>query len=227
MHLIIGNKLYSSWSLRPWILMQALNLPFDETVIPLHQDDTRQQIVKHSPAGKVPVLKDGAILVWESLAIMEYLHERFPNAGVWPGDVAARAHARAIANEMHAGFQPLRQACPMNLGKKFAAKPYGDDVKAAVARIEAIWSEARSRFGHGGPFLYGAFSAADAMYAPIVTRLDTYSFAVSPTSRAYMDAVLKSPAFVAWRLAALQEPWHVPHYEEGHTVVQSFVPKKA
>ncbi len=227
MHLIIGNKLYSSWSLRPWILMQALNMPFDETVIPLHQDHTRQKISEHSPAGKVPVLKDGAVVVWESLAIMEYLHEKFPAAGVWPKDVAARAHARAIANEMHAGFQPLRQACPMNLGKAFAMKNYSDDVNAAVARIEAIWREARATYGKGGPFLYGAFTAADAMYAPIVTRLDTYSFPVSPTSRGYMDAVLKSAAFVAWRAAALKEPWHLPQYEEGHTAMTSYLPAKA
>jgi glutathione S-transferase len=227
MHLIIGNKLYSSWSLRPWILMEALDLPFDETVIPLHQDDTAASIKTHASAGKVPILKDGNVMVWESLAIMEYLHEKFPNAGIWPKDATARAHARCIANEMHAGFQPLRQACPMNLGKSFKPKDYADDVKASVARVEAIWSEARSRFGSGGPFLYGAFSAADAMYAPIVTRLDTYGFPVSGLSRAYMDAVLTSPAFVAWRDAAFREPWYLPHYEAGHTAIATHYQPKA
>ena len=216
MHLIIGNKLYSSWSLRPWILMKALNMPFEETVIPLSRDDTKAAVAKHSAAGKVPILKDGDVVVWESLAIMEYLAEKFPNGGVWPNESRARAHARAIASEMHAGFQPLRQACPMNLSKRFALKAYGDDVKASVARIETIWREAHTSFGKGGPFLYGAFSAADAMYAPIVTRLDTYSWPVAADTRAYMDAILHHPAFVAWRLAALKEPWHLPHYEAGH-----------
>jgi glutathione S-transferase len=217
MHLIIGNKLYSSWSLRPWILMKALNMPFTEEVIALRQPDTAERIAKASPGGKVPALKDGSTVVWESLAIMEYLHDRNPNAGVWPRDAVARAHARSVSSEMHAGFQPLRGACPMNLAKKFKWKDYGDDVKASVARIEAIWAEARQRFGHGGPFLYGAFSAADAMYAPIVTRLDTYQWPVSAVSRAYMDAVLTSPAFVVWRDAALKEPWRIDGYEDGHT----------
>ncbi len=227
MHLIIGNKLYSSWSLRPWILMKALNLPFDETVIPLHRDDTSAKIKVYSPAGKVPVLEDGGVVVWESLAIMEYLHEKFPSAGVWPKEQTARAHARCIANEMHAGFQPLRQSCPMNLGKTFAFKDYSADVMAAVARIEAIWSEARGHFGQAGPFLYGAFCAADAMYAPIVVRLDGYSFPVSKTSRAYMDAVLASPAFVDWREAAFNEPWYLPHYEAGHTPIAVHYQPKA
>ena len=219
MHLIIGNKKYSSWSLRPWMLMKALNLPFTETVIPLSQPDTKDHIAKHSPAGKVPVLQDGDTTVWESLGIMEYLHEKHPSAGIWPRDAKARAHARCIASEMHAGFQALRQACPMNLSKKFRLKTYSDDVKANVARIEALWREVRLAHGKGGPFLYGAFSAADAMYAPVVTRLDTYNMPVAADTRAYMDAILHHPAFVAWHLEALKESWHLPHYEEGHTPV--------
>ena len=227
MHLIIGNKLYSSWSLRPWMLMKALNLPFSETVIALYQDDTKARIAAHSPGGKVPVLEDHGIHVWETLAITEYLHDKFPDAGVWPKTTAARANARSIASEMHAGFQPLRQACPMNLGRKFALKVYGDDVKASVERIEQLWRDARKTFGKDGPFLYGRFCAADAMYAPIVTRLDSYSWPVAADTRTYMNAVLSHPAFVAWRHDALKEPWHLPHYEAGHTVVETYTRAKS
>jgi glutathione S-transferase len=222
MQLIIGNKLYSSWSLRPWILMKALNLPFEETVIPLYTADTATLIKAHAPSGKMPILKDGDVTVWESLAIMEYLHDRVPDAGVWPKDLKARTHARVIANEMHAGFQPLRQACPMNLGAKLAFKAYGDDVSASVARIEDVWADARGRFGQGAPFLFGQFSAADAMYAPVVARLNSYGWPVTPATRVYMDAVLAHPAFLAWLDAALVEPWYLPHYEEGHTVVEVY-----
>ena len=136
LHLAIGNKLYSSWSLRPWVLMTALGIPFDETVIAMHRDDTKAEMLKFSAIGKVPVLNDDSIKIWESLAIMEYLAERFPDKAIWPTDRAARAHARAISNEMHAGFQALRNACPMNLGKRFARKTYNDAVMADVARID-------------------------------------------------------------------------------------------
>jgi glutathione S-transferase len=224
MHLIIGNKLYSSWSLRPWLLMKAVGVQFKETVIPLHQPDTKKNILQHAPSGKVPLLIDGNIRVWESLAIMEYLADKLPNAGVWPDDAAARAHARSASNEMHAGFQALRQACPMNLGRKFKPRAsWSPDVNDNVERLEALWSEARQQFGKGGPYLYGAFSAADAMYAPVVTRLDTYQLKVKPDTRRYMDAVLHHPAFVEWRLAALKEAWFLPHYEQGHEVETSYI----
>ena len=227
MHLTIANKLYSSWSLRPWILMTALGIPFEETVIPMYFPDSKARMLDVSPAGKVPCLTDGDVKVWESLAIIEYLHERFPDKGVWPKDMGGRAHARSIANEMHAGFQALRQACPMNLGKRFRTRDdLGSDVADNVRRLEGIWSETRVRFGEKsampGPFLYGAFSAADAMYAPVVTRLDTYQIRVSPAARRYMDAVLAAPAFVAWRMQALTEPWSVAHYEAGWTAVEVF-----
>ena len=230
MHLYIGNKLYSSWSLRPWMLMTALGLPFKETVIPLYCPDSKARMLDVSPAGKVPVLVDGPearagdgdVTVWETLGIVEYLHERFPDKGVWPKDPKVRAHARAISNEMHAGFQALRSMCPMNLGKRFAPRELSSDAADNVRRIEGMWSDARRRFGNDGKFLYGAFSAADAMYAPIATRLDTYQIRVAPATRRYVDDVLAHPAFVKWRTEALAEPWTIPHYEEGWTAVEVF-----
>lgn len=229
MHLYIANKLYSSWSMRPWLLMTALGIPFDETLIPLRQTETGPRILAHSPSGKVPALVDGEITVWESLAVMEYLAERFPDKVVWPIDRAARAHARAISNEMHAGFMALRQACPMNLAKRFAKKEYSADVMANVARIEQVWAEARARFGSktSEPFLYGAFSAADAMYAPVVTRFDSYQVPVKAETRRYMDAVLAHPAYRVWLTDALAEPWTIEGYEDGHTAVEVFHHPKA
>ncbi len=210
--LVIANKLYSSWSMRPWLLMRQLGVAFDEVVIPLDLPDTKARVLEHSPAGKVPILKDGDVTVWESLAIMEYVGEAFA-VPVWPEDRKARAMARSVAAEMHAGFQGLRSACPMNLGKKFPARDRGDAVARDVARFAAIVRDAREGFGSGVPFLFGAFSAADAMYAPLVTRLDTYSIALDPETQAYVDAVLALPSFQEWRSAALQETWVVPHDE--------------
>jgi glutathione S-transferase len=217
--LVIANKLYSSWSLRPWLLMRQLGIPFDEVLIPLDQPDTRARILEHSPAGKVPVLVDGATRVWESIAILEHLADAHP---VWPSDPQARALARSISAEMHAGFGALRSACPMNLGKRYAHRDRGEAVARDVARVTAIWREARERFGAGGPFLFGAFSGADAMYAPVVTRLDTYSIPVDPGTRAYMDAILGLPAFREWRDAALDEAWIVDHDEVGEEPIETF-----
>ncbi len=212
--LVIANKLYSSWSLRPWLLMRQLGIPFDEVLIPLDQPDTRARILAHSPAGKVPILvEDDGLAVWETIAILERVAEVRPDLAVWPWDGAARAHARSIAAEMHAGFSALRSACPMNLGKRYAARDRGEAVARDVARVTAIWRDARERFGAGGSFLFGAFGAADAMYAPVVTRLDTYAIPVDPVSRAYMDAILGLPAYRDWLEAALDEPWIVPYDE--------------
>ncbi len=210
--LVIAYKLYSSWSMRPWLLMRHLGIAFDEIVIPLDRPDTRARVLEHSPAGKVPILKDGDVTVWESLAIMEYVAET-AGAPVWPEDGKARAMARAVAAEMHAGFGALRSACPMNLGKRYPSRDRGEAVARDVARFEAIVRDARARFGAGGPFLFGAFSAADAMYAPLATRLDTYSIPVDPATRAYVDAILGLPAFREWRAAALRETWVVEHDE--------------
>ncbi len=213
LHLIIGNKNYSSWSLRPWLAMSVLGIPFRETVIPLDMADTAARIGEHSGAGRVPVLHDGGLTVWESLAILEYLAERFPQAGLWPAETRARAIARAIACEMHASFTALRNACPMNLRRPRKAIALDDAVQKDVARILEIWRQCRKSFGKGGAFLFGGFSAADAMYAPVVTRLDTYDIAVDDDARAYMEAIMSLPAFRQWKAAGAAEPWRIEHDE--------------
>jgi glutathione S-transferase len=207
LRLIIGNKNYSSWSLRPWIAMKAAGIPFEETLIAFDTDDFKQRVGEVSGTGKVPALIDGDIQVWESLAILEYLAERFPDAGLWPRDVAARAHARAVANEMHAGFTALRGHLPMNLSRPVIKRALTPDVEANVRRIEALWTHCRDRFGAGGPFLFGGFGAADAMYAPVVARFRTYGVGVGETPKAYMDAVTALPAWKEWQAAALKETW--------------------
>jgi glutathione S-transferase len=209
--LIIGNKNYSSWSLRPWIAMRAAGIAFDEKVIPLYLPGSREQILAYSPAGKVPVLIDGERHIWESLAILEYLAETFPEAHLWPRDAGARSYARAVASEMHAGFPALRHHCTMNFWLPPKARQKPDEVMAEVARIEALWSDCRARFGQtaepGGPFLFGAFGAADAMYAPVVARFHNYGLPVGKQTHAYMDAVMDLPAWQEWRASALKEPW--------------------
>jgi glutathione S-transferase len=211
--LIIGNKNYSSWSMRPWIAMKVAGIAFEETVISLNAPDFKAQVGAVSGTGKVPVLIDGAVQVWESLAILEYLAEKFPAAGIWPADAAARAHARTIANEMHAGFLPLRRLLPMNMWRPVIKRELTPEAAANVQRIEAIWSDCRSRFGQGGPFLFGRFGAADAMYAPVVARLHTYAVDVGGGTRAYMNAVLALPVWREWHDAAVKEPWVLPEDE--------------
>jgi len=208
--LIIGNKNYSSWSLRPWIAMKTAGIAFEERLISLDDANFKQTVHRISPAGKVPALADDGVHVWESLAILEYLAEKFPAAGLWPSDAAARGHARAIASEMHAGFMGLRGECPMNLWRPVKPRKLSADAEANVARIDALWTDCRARFGHGGPFLFGAFGAADAMYAPVASRFETYAIEVSASSRAYMSAILALPAFVEWKAAGLREPWVLP-----------------
>jgi glutathione S-transferase len=220
--LVIGNKLYSSWSMRPWVLMKQLGIHFDEVLIPLDQPDTKQKIREHSPAGKVPILIEGDIAVWESIAIMDHVGETYEDAEVWPRDPHARAMARSVAAEMHAGFTGLRSACPMNLGKRFPERDRGPAVARDVARITEIFQEARGRFGSGGPFLFGEFSAADAMYAPVVTRLDTYSIPINPVSRDYTQAILSLPAYREWLTAALEEPWVLAHDEVDEEPIEVF-----
>ena len=203
--LVIGNKNYSSWSLRAWIALKAAGIPFEEILIPLDQEDTTERIKRHSRAGKVPVLIDGDVVVWESLAILDYLAERFPTVGLWPIDSSARAHARSISAEMHAGFAGMRSHCPMNLWRPVEKRELTPQATQDVERITHIWREARERYGAGGNFLLGAFSAADAMYAPMATRFRTYDVPCDGVSRAYVDAIHAHPAFKAWREAALKE----------------------
>lgn len=207
LRLVIGNKNYSSWSLRPWMAMKVAGIPFEETVISLDAPDFKERILKLSPAGKVPVLADGDWHVWESLAILEYLADKFPQAGLWPAEAATRAHARALAAEMHAGFAPLRRHCPMNIWRALKPRELTPEVEGDVRRIDAMWTECRARFGKGGPFLFGAFGAADAMYAPVISRFHTYCIEVSAATRAYMDTVMSLPAWSEWTAAARQEPW--------------------
>jgi glutathione S-transferase len=219
--LVIANKCYSSWSMRPWLLMKQLGIAFDEITVPLDLPDTKAKVLKHSPAGKVPILIDGDVTVWETVAIMEYVGEAY-GVPVWPADRKARAMARSIAAEMHSGFSALRSACPMNLGKKFAQKDRGEAVASDVARFSEIVRQAREQFGAGGPFLFGAFSAADAMYAPLVTRLDTYSIPLDATTRAYADAILILPAFQEWRSAAMEEEWIVEADEVDEEAIEDY-----
>ena len=213
MKLIIGNKNYSSWSFRPWIGLKAAGIAFDEEVIPLYVEGSKEKILAHSPAGKVPVLIDGATHVWESLAILEYAAEKFPAAQLWPSDPAARAHARTISTEMHAGFAALRNECGMAMWRPHLRKELSDDAKANITRIQALWADTRARFGAAGPFLFGRFCAADAMYAPVVSRFHTYGVEVGGATRDYMRAITALPEWSEWREAARREPWVIPQDE--------------
>ncbi len=214
LRLVIANKRYSSWSLRPWLLMTHFGIAFEEVKILLDRPDTKSEILRHSPSGRVPCLVDGDVSVWETLAIVEYLAEAFPEHAVWPRDRKARASARAVSSEMHAGFTGLRASCPMNLRRNFPWRSWGGEAaRSDVDRIEAIVADARRRFGSGGDFLFGTFSAADAMYAPVAVRLAGYSWPVSPSTRAWMDAVLSLPAFEAWKSGAAMETEIVPSDE--------------
>lgn len=209
--LVIGNKAYSSWSLRPWIALKQLGTPFTEEVIALDRDDTPARIGAFSDAARVPVLLDGATVVWESLAILEYLAETTPS--LWPADRAARAVARSVANEMHAGFAALRKNYPMNVRRsmpRHRAAEADDDVR----RVVDIWKAARSVHGAGGPFLFGSFTAADAMYAPVATRFRTYALdRDDPVVAAYVEAIMSLPAMVEWIAGAMAESWQIEKYE--------------
>jgi len=205
--LIIGNKNYSSWSFRPWIAMKVAGIAFEEEVISLDAKDFKQRVGRHSGTGKVPVLVDGDAAVWESLAILEHLAERYPQAGLWPADVQARAHARSVAAEMHAGFVPLRRHLPMNMWRPVLKRELTPEAQANVARIDAMWTDCRKRHGAAGPFLFGPFGAADAMYAPVVSRFHTYGVEVGPIARDYMAAMMALPAWAEWRAAGVKEPW--------------------
>lgn len=208
--LVIGNKNYSSWSLRPWLAMKMAGQSFDEMVIPLGQQATTAEIARHSPAGKVPILHHGGTAVWESIAILECLAELVPEARLWPEDREARAVARAVSAEMHSGFAALRTHMPMNIRASKAGRGRTPEVDKDIRRIVALWEDCRARFGEGGPFLFGRFSNADAMYAPVVTRFKTYGVELQGAARAYADAILALPPMVEWYAAAKVEPWSIP-----------------
>jgi len=209
--LYVGNKNYSSWSFRPWIAMEAAGVPFTDKVIPFDFAAGNPEFRKLSPTGRVPVLHHGEVRVWESLAIIEYVAELFPEAAIWPKDRAARAEARAISMEMLSGFRALRGACPMNIRRAPGEIDLPEGVTDDVARIETIWKAALSR--SGGPFLFGGFSAADAMYAPVVNRFEIYRLTKDEAVLAYMARVKAHPAWQKWQAAALAEPWIVPEDE--------------
>jgi glutathione S-transferase len=213
LQLIIGNKNYSSWSLRPWLAMKVAGIAFEETLISLDASDFKARVAAFGGAGRVPVLIDGDVRVWESLAILEYLAEQFPAAGLWPRQANARARARAIASEMHAGFSALRRHLPMNVARPGKKRALDNGATADAARVDAIWSECRAQFGGEGAFLFGSFSAADAMYAPVVWRFHTYAVEVTAAARAYMGAVMALPASIEWREAARRETWVLAHDE--------------
>jgi glutathione S-transferase len=209
--LYIGNKNYSSWSFRPWIALTAAGVPFEEILIPFDFPAGNPKFKDISPTGKVPVLHDGELRVWESLAIIEYVAELFPDRQIWPEDAGDRAIARAVSTEMLGGFRSLRNACPMNIRRPKGRIELPDGVMQDVARIETIWRELRAK--SGGPFLFGGFSAADAMFAPVVNRFEIYDLVTDAGTLAYMEAMQSHPAWLLWRDAALQESWIVPEDE--------------
>ncbi len=205
--LIIGNKNYSSWSFRPWLAMKVKEIPFKETLSPFDEANDSAHFLAFSPTKKVPVLKHGDTTVWESLAILEYLADLFPEQGFWPQDRVARAWARAVSNEMHAGFADLRIECSMNMRREVRAIQVSDAVRRDVARIETIWAECLA--ASGGPFLFGEFSNADAMYAPVVNRLHRYELSRTSAVLAYSEAMTALPAWQEWEAAGKAEPWIV------------------
>jgi glutathione S-transferase len=209
--LVIGNKNYSSWSMRPWLAMRVAGIGFEEIRVPLYQPESKPEILKYSPAGKVPILIKAETSVWESLAILEYLSECFTEKKLWPADPARRAYARTICAEMHVGFPALRANLTMNLRRTFATHSTAPDVLADIARVQEIWSKCLAK--SGGPFLFGAFGNADAMFAPVVTRFLTYSVAANETSRHYMSAVRNLPAVEEWYQAAMRETEILPQFE--------------
>ena len=205
--LVIGNKNYSSWSLRGWLALRAARIPFEEIRIPLRLEATPQAIRRHSPSGKVPALldADGKVLAWESLAIGEWAAEQAPEKELWPQDPVARAFARGAASEMHAGFPNLRQQLPMDIRLSLPGHRYLAEAQTDIDRVIALWSECRSRFGAGGPFLFGRFGVADAMYAPVASRFRTYGVRLPPDAESYVRAIFDLPAMREWCDAAKAE----------------------
>lgn len=203
--LVIGNKNYSSWSLRPWLVLKHFDIEFTEVRIPLDQPETKAQILQYSPSGMVPALIDEDLILWESIAICEYLVEQFPDRPLWSADPTARAIARAVSAEMHAGFLPLRRHMSMDMRSRYPGKGREPGVMENIERITMLWKECRTRFGTGGDFLFGEFSIADAMYAPVVSRFVTYGVELDAIAQSYADAIWNLPAMQEWIQAAEAE----------------------
>jgi glutathione S-transferase len=208
----IGNKNYSSWSLRAWLMLKRVDMEFDEVVIPLYEPKSRPELLRHSPSGKVPALVHGRLTLWESLAIGEYLAELFPRAQLWPETREARAVARAVSHEMHAGFLPLRRHFPMNIRSVFD-RAIIPEIQGDIDRITALWHDCRRRFGRGGDFLFGHFTIADAMYAPVVSRFRTFKVPLDAEAEAYAAAITAWPAYQEWLAAARNEPMIIEQWE--------------
>ena len=223
MKLLIGNRNYSSWSLRPWLVLRHFDLPFEDEVLQLQGEGWREALAQRSPTGRVPVLQDGDLTLVETIAIIEYLADRFPDKAVWPVDIGERALARAAAAEMHSAFTALRSHAPMNLRASHPGKVSADAVARDLHRLETLWGGLLAR--SGGPFLFGAFTAADAMFAPVATRIRTYDLPVSDMAAGYVEAIYALPAFQDWLTLALREPWIVD--DDEIDVIQGRVPPGA
>ena len=215
--LVIGNKNYSSWSLRSWLLMQQMGIEFEEVRVPLYSGAYKDELRKYSPSGKVPVLLDGQLAVWDSLAIAEYLAEQHPDRGLWPADPGRRAVARSISAEMHSGFSALRSHMSMNCRGHFPGRGRTVEVAADIDRIQRIWTQCRAQCAGGGPFLFGAFGIADAMYAPVVLRFKTYVVPLSPPAQEYADAILALAPLRQWIDAAKAETEVIAAFEPAAT----------
>ncbi|HMH19768.1 MAG TPA: glutathione S-transferase family protein [Burkholderiales bacterium] len=211
--LVIGNRNYSSWSLRPWLFLKQNGIAFEEVRVSLYQTDSKKQLLRYSPSGKVPVLIEGEMRVWDSLAILEYLAEAHPRTGGWPADSVARATARSVCAEMHSGFPALRQNLSMNVRKLFAPRTWPPEVNEDIERIQSLWQSCRERHEADGPFLFGRFSVADAMYAPVVWRFVGYSVPLTPGARAYCDTMLALRPMQEWQAAARAEAETLPQFE--------------
>ncbi|BDG09580.1 glutathione S-transferase family protein [Anaeromyxobacter paludicola] len=214
MKIVLGNKAYSSWSLRPWLVLRHFGIACEEQVIPLDQPTSEADLRRASPSGRVPALLDGELTVWDSLAICEYLADKFTGKPLWPADPAARAVARSVSAEMHSGFTALRNHLPFKIKETFDPAPLLPEVQADVDRIVALWNDCRRRFGKGGPFLFGPFSIADAMYAPVVSRFRTYGVKPQGEAAAYAEAVWALPELQAWLEEARKETWRMKRYEQ-------------
>lgn len=212
--LIVGNLNYSSWSLRAWLGAKYAGIQFNEVRIPLFRDDWQGEIAKYSGARRVPILKHGDLTVHDSLSILEYLAEQVPGAGLWPMDNSARAVARSISAEMHSRFQALREHMPMNLRASFPGQGHNPKVDADIERVLTMWRKCRSRFGRGGPFLFGQFTNADIMYAPVMTRFVTFAVTTDSVCRDYIDAVMAAPVMVEAYAEAVAEPWSIAKYDD-------------